>query len=66
MSDILSEDVPNFDASQYENLILSLLQGTCIFIGAGVSKLAGYKLWAELKNAMIDYFWSKRWLAFSE
>lgn len=60
MSDILSEDVPNFDASQYENLILSLLQGTCIFIGAGVSKLAGYKLWAELKNAMIDYFWSKR------
>lgn len=60
MSDILSEDVPNFDASQYENLILSLLQGTCIFIGAGVSKLAGYKLWDELKNAMIDYFWSKR------
>lgn len=54
MSYILSADVPNFDDPQYEYLILSLLQDTCIFIGAGVSKLARYKLWNELKNAMAD------------
>ncbi|MEW6068785.1 MAG: SIR2 family protein [Nitrospirota bacterium] len=60
MTSELSKEVPYFNAPEYENLILSLLHGTCIFIGAGVSKLAGYKLWAELRNAMIDYFWSKR------
>jgi len=50
-------DIPSFNDPQYEDLILALLEGTCIFLGAGVSKLAGYKLWDELKNAIVDCFW---------
>lgn len=55
-----SEEIPDFNTSQYENLILSLLNGTCIFFGAGISKLAGYKLWNVLRDALVDYFWDKR------
>lgn len=54
------EEIPDFSTYQYENLISSLLNGACIFFGAGISKFAGYKLWDELRNALVDYFWSKR------
>jgi len=50
----------DFNPKQHENLISTLLNGTCIFIGAGVSKLAGYPLWKELKARMVDYFWSHK------
>ena len=55
-----SEEIPDFSTSQYENLISSLLNGACIFFGAGISKFAGYKLWDELRNALVDYFWDKK------
>ena len=55
-----SKEIPDFSTSQYEKLISSLLNGACIFFGAGISKFAGYKLWDELRNALVDYFWSKR------
>ena len=52
--------IPDFSLPEYENLILSLQKGTCIFVGAGISKLGGYKLWDELKNEMVDYFWRNK------
>ena len=55
-----SEEIPDFSTSQYENLISSLLNGACIFFGAGISKFAGYKLWNELRNMLVDYFWHQR------
>lgn len=55
-----SKEIPDFSTSQYEKLISSLLNGACIFFGAGISKFAGYKLWDELRNALVDYFWDKR------
>ena len=60
MPEELIHAIPNFNSPEYENLIGTLQNGTCIFIGAGVSKLAGYKLWDELKNKLVDYFWEKR------
>lgn len=54
------EEIPDFSNSQYENLILSMLNGTCIFVGAGISKLAGYKLWNELRDSLVNYFWDRR------
>lgn len=53
-------ELPDFNVPKYEDLILSLREGTCIFIGAGISKLAGYKLWDELRKEMIDYLWTRR------
>ncbi|MBI4848181.1 MAG: SIR2 family protein [Nitrospirae bacterium] len=52
--------IPNFNLPQYETLLYSLSSGTCIFFGAGVSKLAGYKLWNELRDGVIDFFWTNR------
>jgi len=52
--------MPDFSNYQYEDLILSLFNGACIFFGAGISKFAGYKLWTELREALVDYFWEKR------
>jgi hypothetical protein len=53
-------EIPDFSDPKYSVLIDSLINGTCIFIGAGVSKLAGYKLWKELANEMITIFWNNR------
>lgn len=50
----------NFDDPRYEGLITALINGTCIFIGAGVSKLGGYKLWNELAESMIGQYWDRR------
>ena len=52
--------LPDFNNPKYENLILSLQKGTCIFTGAGISKLGGYKLWDELRDEMVDYFWKNK------
>lgn len=52
--------MPRFNEQKYEDLVLSLVTGTCIFYGAGVSKLAGYKLWNELRGEMITFFWENR------
>ena len=56
----LKSRIPDFSLPKYENLILSLQKGTCIFTGAGISKLGGYKLWEDLKNEMVDYFWRNK------
>ena len=56
----LKRRIPDFSVPKYENLVLSLQKGTCIFTGAGISKLGGYKLWDELKNEMVDYFWMNK------
>lgn len=53
-------EMPDFDSSQYEGLIDTLQNGTCLFIGAGVSKLAGYKTWDELRTEMVEYFWKEK------
>lgn len=56
----LMQEMPDFESPEYEDLLLALINGICIFIGAGISKLAGYKLWEELRNEMIEYFWKNR------
>lgn len=56
----LKHGIPDFNIPKYENLILSLQKGTCIFTGAGISKLGGYKFWEELKDEMVDYFWKNK------
>lgn len=53
-------EIPDFNSQQYGSLIDILTNGTCIFLGAGTSNLAGLKSWHSLKVAMIDYFWQKR------
>lgn len=50
----------DFTDPTFEELIHSLNNGTYIFLGAGISKLAGYKLWNELKEKVVDYFWKNR------
>jgi len=52
--------IPDFYLPQYETLIYSLSRGTCIFFGAGLSQLAGYKSWVDLRKSMITYFWERR------
>jgi hypothetical protein len=40
----MMKGIPNFRDLEYSDLIDSIIKGkVCIFIGAGVSKLAGYK-----------------------
>ena len=60
MEEILSQKVPDFNSSEYEHLVNILEKGACIFYGAGISKIAGYKLWDELKVMMVDHFWNNR------
>lgn len=52
--------IPDFTKPKYHNLVDTIKNGTCVFFGAGVSKLAGYRLWDELKYEMINYFWENR------
>jgi len=54
------DEIPNFDSPIYEHLINVLRKGACIFFGAGISKIAGYKLWEELKIKMVDHFWANK------
>lgn len=51
-------EVPDF--AKYEGLVSNLIQGTCIFVGAGISKLAGYPLWKDLADQLVEVFWQKR------
>jgi len=55
-----SIDELNFDEPKYEELLSVLINGTCIFIGAGISKLGGYKLWNELSENMVAEYWKRR------
>lgn len=55
-----SADLPNFNDLQYRELIDSLKAGTYIFLGAGISKLAGYPLWKELSDKMVNKYWNNR------
>ncbi len=57
--------IPNFNKPDYIELIDSLKKGTCIFIGAGISKLAGYKLWKELSDEMVEAYWKARKIDYS-
>lgn len=50
----------NFEDTKYEELITTLINGTCVFLGAGVSKLGGYRLWNELAESMIGDYWNRR------
>lgn len=56
----LAYEIPDFNSSQYEGLIDTLQKGTCLFIGAGVSKLAGFKTWDELRTKMVEYYWTEK------
>lgn len=60
MKKIQLDKIPNFYLPVYEHLINVLRKGACIFFGAGISKIAGYKLWEELKVKMVDHFWANR------
>jgi hypothetical protein len=53
-------EIPDFNNAEYEDLIEKLLRGTFIFFGAGVSKLAGFKLWRELSNELVERFWKRK------
>lgn len=53
-------DELNFSDPKYEELLTALISGTCIFIGAGISKLCGYKLWDELAKGMVEEYWKRR------
>lgn len=51
------EDTPNFRTAKYKPLIDALRSGCCIFVGAGISRLAGYPLWKELSDRLVaEYF----------
>ncbi len=52
--------MPDFNDEKYRELLYALSKGLCIFYGAGVSKLAGYKTWEELRKEMISYFWKNK------
>lgn len=52
-------EMPDFGSPEYEELIGGLQNGMCIFVGAGVSKLAGYRLWKELTKDLVEEFWKK-------
>jgi hypothetical protein len=41
-------------------LLKSLKEEMCIFFGAGLSYMAGYKSWSELANTLNSRFWEKR------
>ena len=56
----LTYETSDFNSSQYEDLVGTLEKGTCLFMGAGVSKLAGYKTWDELRKEMVEYFWKEK------
>lgn len=60
MKDLQFDKIPNFYSPVYEHLFNVLRKGACIFFGAGISKIAGYSLWEELKVKMVDYFWANR------
>lgn len=60
MTSLPFDEIPNFNDPKYEKLLQSICHGTCIFIGAGVSNVAGYRLWDELREAMVKYFWSNK------
>ena len=60
MSGSFASDIPDFGSEEYENLVNVLNKGTCVFFGAGVSKLAGYCLWEELRVRIVDYFWDNK------
>jgi hypothetical protein len=49
-------EIPNFTDPQFDDLLDNLSRGACIFFGAGISKLAGYKLWNELAKELIARF----------
>lgn len=53
-------EIPDFNSAEYDDLIDNLNDGACVFFGAGLSKLSGYKLWSELKKKMINRFWKRR------
>ncbi len=57
---IYKNNIPQFNPYEHQEIISALVNGTCIFLGAGVSKLAGYPLWYELKNSLIMEFWNQR------
>ncbi len=52
--------LPDFVSPEFTDLVQSLKSGMCLFVGAGVSKLAEYKLWDELAKEMIKHFWQNR------
>lgn len=55
-----SIDPPDFTGPEYRELIDALKAGTYIFLGAGISKLAGYPLWKELSDNMVKKYWDNR------
>lgn len=59
-------EIPDFGRPEYEELIGGLQNGMCIFVGAGVSKLAGYRLWKELAKDLVEEFWKKETIIHSE
>ena len=52
--------IPNFTEPEYEDFINKVINGCCIFLGAGFSKLVGFKLWDELADELVEIFWEKK------
>ena len=51
---------PDFTKPEFRELTDALKTGTYIFLGAGISRLAGYPLWKELSDKMVEKFWERR------
>lgn len=57
--------IPDFSDPRYMNLVEGLSKGGIIFLGAGVSKLAGYKLWDELAMSLAEIFFREKLISYS-
>lgn len=55
-----SIDPLDFAKPEYRELTDALKAGTYIFLGAGISKLAGFLLWKELSDKMVEKYWERR------
>lgn len=51
-----NSDIPDFTQMKYREMLEALQRGTWVFLGAGVSALAGYPYWQELVVNICDKF----------
>jgi NAD-dependent SIR2 family protein deacetylase len=49
-------EIPDFTQMKYREMLEALQRGTWVFLGAGVSALAGYPYWQELVEDICDKF----------
>jgi len=65
---IIPEDLEQgtFFREKHSNIIEAIKEPFCLFLGAGISKLIGHKLWKELAKSMVNRFRTEGLLAYSQ